>query len=162
MFFPVPARCDCNDLSSEPRTKRNSAAQPCRQSLTTKGVGVRTRILILHRAALAAILVGFAIFQSYIGAAHAASGDRGPEFRVDVDSPKPLPNKWLIGDVAGDVEDGLHRTRIIQRPSALSAVGAGAEWTSRRLERPLRAPSAMRFAQPGNLLVRQPLVSLRL
>ncbi len=50
MFFPALARRDCNDLSSEPRTKRNSAAQPCRQSLTTKGVGVRTRILILHRS----------------------------------------------------------------------------------------------------------------
>ena len=162
MFFPVLARCDCNDLSSEPRTKRNSAAQSRRQSLITKGVGVRTRFLILHRAAFAALLVGLAIFQSYIGTAHAASGNRGPEFTVDADSPEPMPHKWLVGDVAGAAVDGLGRIRIIQRPSTLSADEAGAEWTPRRSECRLHVPSAMRSGPSANLFVRQPLVSLRL
>jgi hypothetical protein len=39
-----------------------------------------------------------------------------PEFKVDADWPKALPNQWLVGQVAGVAVDRNDTIWIIQRP----------------------------------------------
>jgi DNA-binding beta-propeller fold protein YncE len=93
--------------------------------------------------------------------ASAAENDRGrnrpqsrdaPEFRVDADWPKPLPNKWLLGQVAGVAVDRNDRIWIIQRPGSLTVDEAGADQVPPRSECCKRAPSVMQFDREGNLL----------
>jgi hypothetical protein len=45
--------------------------------------------------------------------------DSIPVFRVDPFWPKPLPNKWLIGQVAGVAVDSRNHIWIIHRPNSL-------------------------------------------
>ena len=113
---------------------------------------MRTRVLVLNLAAVAAICAGLATFQSYVGTAQATNSNRGPEFRVDPDWPKPLPNKWLVGQVAGVAVDRLDHIWIIQRQSTLTADEAGAEQIPPRSECCMRAPAVMQFDRAGNLL----------
>ena len=76
-----------------------------------------------------------------------------PEFKVDHDWPKPLPNQWLVGQVAGIAVDRHDTIWIIQRPGSLTAdeAGGGAE-TPPRSECCFPAPSVMQFDARGNLL----------
>jgi DNA-binding beta-propeller fold protein YncE len=113
---------------------------------------MRARVLVLNLAAVAAICAGLATFQSYVGTAQATNSNRGPEFRVDPDWPKPLPNKWLVGQVAGVAVDRLDHIWIIQRQSTLTADEAGAEQIPPRSECCMRAPAVMQFDRAGNLL----------
>ena len=71
-------------------------------------------------------------------------------FKVDADWPKELPNKWLVGQVAGIAVDRHDTIWLIQRPGSLTADEAGAE--TNRSECCFRAPSVMQFDQKGNLL----------
>ena len=82
-------------------------------------------------------LVGMAVLQ---GAAWAqtltvpympedASGSEVPEgvaqFAVDPFWPKPLPNNWIIGQVAGTAVDLEDNVWIIYRPSTVQGTHAG-------------------------------------
>jgi DNA-binding beta-propeller fold protein YncE len=49
------------------------------------------------------------------------STDPIPSFKVDPFWPKPLPNKWLIGQVAGVAIDSKNHVWIIHRPKSLGA-----------------------------------------
>lgn len=75
-----------------------------------------------------------------------------PEFKVDADWPKPLPNQWLVGQVAGIAVDRHDTIWIIQRPSTLTADEAGAAQNPPRSECCFPAPSVMQFDRKGNLL----------
>ena len=44
-----------------------------------------------------------------------------PQFKVDPYWPKPLPNNWMIGEIAGVMADAQDNIWIIQRPSTVSA-----------------------------------------
>ena len=48
-------------------------------------------------------------------------------FAVDPDWPKPLPNNWLVGQVAGVAVDRHDRIWIVQRPSSLTADERGSD-----------------------------------
>ena len=54
-----------------------------------------------------------------------------PEFKVDADWPKTLPNQWLVGQVAGVAVDRHDRIWIIQRPRTLTEDEAGPAQTPR-------------------------------
>ena len=45
--------------------------------------------------------------------------DSVPSFRVDPFWPKPLPNQWLIGQVAGVATDSKNHIWIVHRPNSL-------------------------------------------
>jgi DNA-binding beta-propeller fold protein YncE len=47
--------------------------------------------------------------------------DSIPSFRVDPLWPKPLPNKWLIGQVSGVAVDSKNHVWIVHRPKSLGA-----------------------------------------
>jgi DNA-binding beta-propeller fold protein YncE len=75
-----------------------------------------------------------------------------PEFKVDANWPKPLPNQWLFGQVAGVAVDRHDHIWIIQRPGSLTADEAGAVQNPPRSECCRPAPSVMKFDREGNLL----------
>lgn len=75
-----------------------------------------------------------------------------PEFKVDAEWPKELPNQWLLGQVAGIAVDRHDRIWIVQRPRTLTPDEAGAAQTPPRSECCRPAPSIMQFDRQGNLL----------
>lgn len=101
-----------------------------------------------------------------------------PSYELDVDWPKPLPNDWIIGQVAGIAVDADDNVWIVQRPRSLTDFEAGAtdaavdeagdvitndegvpvdELGNPRPAGPvagccLPAPSVMQFDPDGNLL----------
>lgn len=75
-----------------------------------------------------------------------------PDFKVDADWPKALPNQWLVGQVAGVAVDRQDRIWIVQRPLSLTADEAGAAQDPPRSECCHPAPSIMQFDKEGNLL----------
>lgn len=76
-----------------------------------------------------------------------------PKFRVDAQWPKPLPNQWLLGQVAGIAVDRHDTIWIVQRPASLTADESGAAQDPPRSECCFPAPSVMRFDVQGNLLM---------
>lgn len=75
-----------------------------------------------------------------------------PEFKVDHEWPKPLPNQWLLGQVAGIAVDRQDTIWLIQRPASLTPDEAGAVQVPPRSECCVPAPSVMQFDVRGNLL----------
>lgn len=103
------------------------------------------------------VLLAILVWQT----ATAGENDRGrnrprdheaPQFKVDADWPKPLPNKWLLGQVAGIAVDQNDRIWIVQRPLTLTVDEAGADQVPPRSECCRKAPSVMQFDRQGNLL----------
>ena len=61
-----------------------------------------------------------------------SSGCRGrkpaiPQFQVDALWPKPLPNNWILGQVAGITVDRFDRIWVVQRPGSLTPRERAAE-----------------------------------
>src|SRR3954466_7401503 len=55
-----------------------------------------------------------------------AAGAEVPKFEVDPFWPKPLPNNWTLGQVAGVAVDQRDHVWIMQRPRSLSRLAAAA------------------------------------
>jgi DNA-binding beta-propeller fold protein YncE len=83
-----------------------------------------------------------------------AQGPRSetPHYVVDPFWPKPLPNRWGIGQVAGIAVDSRDHIWIIQRPRSLTVDEAGAAQNPPRSECCVPAPSVMVFDVDGNLV----------
>ncbi len=75
-----------------------------------------------------------------------------PQFIVDPFWPKPLPNNWIIGQVAGVHVDSDDNIWIVHRPRSLSARERGAEQTPPIAKCCFAAPPVLQFDQSGNLL----------
>jgi hypothetical protein len=75
-----------------------------------------------------------------------------PDFKVDAEWPKTLPNQWLFGQVAGIAVDRQDTIWLIQRPRTLTEDEAGAAQTPPRSECCVPAPAVMQFDVRGNLL----------
>jgi len=67
-----------------------------------------------------------------------------PTFRVDPAWPKPLPNHWIIGAVAGVAVDARDHVWITHRPSTLQPNETRSIWRG--------APPVLEFDQDGNLV----------
>src|SRR3954471_7964656 len=67
-----------------------------------------------------------------------------PTFAVDPFWPKPLPNRWIIGAVAGVAVDARDHVWIVQRPSTLQPNETRAIWKP--------APPVLEFDVDGTLL----------
>ena len=77
---------------------------------------------------------------------------QAPKFTVDPFWPKPLPNRWLLGQVAGVAVDPLDHVWIVQRPRTLTDDEKGATLNPPRNECCVPAPPVMEFDGEGNLL----------
>ena len=69
---------------------------------------------------------------------------RVPTFRVDPMWPKPLPNRWIIGAVAGVAVDKHDHVWIVHRPSTLQPNETRSIWKA--------APPVLEFDADGTLL----------
>src|SRR5690348_16388450 len=67
-----------------------------------------------------------------------------PTFTVDPTWPKPLPNRWILGAVAGVHVDANDHVWIVHRPSTLQPNETRSIWRA--------APPVLEFDQAGNLL----------
>jgi DNA-binding beta-propeller fold protein YncE len=67
-----------------------------------------------------------------------------PVFQVDTTWPRPLPNHWLVGAVAGVAVDGQDHVWITHRPSTLQPNETRSFWRA--------APPVLEFDQEGNLV----------
>jgi len=74
----------------------------------------------------------------------ASARRRVPTFRVDSMWPKPLPNRWIIGAVAGVAVDKRDHVWIVHRPSTLQPNETRSFWKA--------APPVLEFDADGTLL----------
>lgn len=57
---------------------------------------------------------------------------RPPQFEVDPAWPKPLPNRWLMGQASGVAVDRHDHVWVVQRPKSLTDDERGATLTPPR------------------------------
>lgn len=75
-----------------------------------------------------------------------------PVFKVDPFWPKPIPNDWLIGQVAGVAVDSRDHIWIVQRPRSLSEIELGAAQDPPLSMCCKPAPPVMEFDADGNFV----------
>ncbi len=75
-----------------------------------------------------------------------------PQYMVDPFWPKPLPNNWILGQVAGIDVDEQDRVWIVHRPLSLSEREVGASLDPPVSKCCFAAPPVLAFDQSGNLL----------
>ncbi|MEA2939345.1 MAG: hypothetical protein QOC56_2849 [Alphaproteobacteria bacterium] len=81
-----------------------------------------------------------------------AQGAEVPKFEVDPFWPKPLPNNWTLGQVAGVAVDERDHVWIMQRPRSLSRLEAAAAQTPPRGKCCVPAPPVIEFDPAGNVV----------
>src|SRR5215467_2079383 len=75
-----------------------------------------------------------------------------PQFQVDALWPKPLPNNWILGQVAGITVDRFDRIWIVHRPDSLTPRERAAEHNPPESKCCVAAPPVLVFDQSGNLV----------
>jgi DNA-binding beta-propeller fold protein YncE len=73
-----------------------------------------------------------------------SSHAQAPSYEVDPFWPKPLPNQWLLGAVAGVAVDKQNHVWIVHRPSTLQPNETRSIWRA--------APPVLEFDAQGNLV----------
>ncbi len=91
--------------------------------------------------------LGVAFLSGFSGSAQSPAGV--PKFAVDPSWPKPLPNNWVVGQVAGVAVDSQDHIWILHRPATLAA-GRGANAAPPKPG--VAAPPVVEFDAAGNLL----------
>ena len=81
-----------------------------------------------------------------------ASGSEDLTYVVEASWPKPLPNQWILGQVAGVAVGSQGHVWIIHRPRTLTARETGAVQKPPLSGCCYPAPSVIEFDQKGNLL----------
>jgi DNA-binding beta-propeller fold protein YncE len=75
-----------------------------------------------------------------------------PQFLVDPFWPKPLPNNWILGQVAGIRVDRFDHIWVVHRPNSLSKRERAAEQNPPQAKCCVAAPPVLVFDQSGNLI----------
>jgi glyoxylase-like metal-dependent hydrolase (beta-lactamase superfamily II) len=99
------------------------------------------RFALLITSALAIVGAGF---QPARGRPERAPLQQAPSYAVDPFWPKPLPNHWLVGAVAGIAVDARDHIWITHRPSTLQPNETRSIWKA--------APPVLEFDQDGTLV----------
>jgi hypothetical protein len=76
----------------------------------------------------------------------------GPEFKVDPNWPKQLPNNWILGQIGGMTVDAQDHIWVFQRPRSLNEADRGATLTPKRSKCCVPAPSVVEFDAAGNVV----------
>jgi len=77
---------------------------------------------------------------------------KGPRYQVDPYWPKPLPNNWILGQVAGIATDKNDHIWIIHRPRTTTEDERGATLEPKRSKCCIPAPPVLEFDKKGNLI----------
>jgi hypothetical protein len=93
----------------------------------------------LQLSGVVALLSGAAL-----AATQAADPRAVPLYRVDPAWPKPLPNQWLVGAIAGVAVDARDHVWIVHRPGTLQPNETRSIWRA--------APPVLEFAPDGTLV----------
>lgn len=75
-----------------------------------------------------------------------------PDYKVDPDWPKQLPNNWIMGQVGGVAVDRYDHVWVLQRPRSNTVDELGAAQNPPRSDCCLPAPPVLEFDLDGNLL----------
>jgi DNA-binding beta-propeller fold protein YncE len=82
-----------------------------------------------------------------------------PKFAVDPAWPRPLPNGWIVGQVAGVAVDAQDHVWILHRPATLApgrgrgrGRGAGADTTPAPVKQGIPAPPVIEFDPAGTMV----------
>jgi DNA-binding beta-propeller fold protein YncE len=82
-----------------------------------------------------------------------ALADSGvPQFQVDPFWPKPLPAKWILGQVSGIAVDRFDRIWVVHRPNSLTERERAAEQNPPTAKCCIAPPPVLLFDSSGNLL----------
>ena len=102
----------------------------------------------MKRLAMGALgaLLAFVVFSPSSGA------QTVPQFQVDPFWPKPLPNNWLLGQVASVSVGPDDHVWLLQRPRSLTDDEKGATLKPPRNKCCVPAPSVMEFDAEGNFI----------
>ncbi|HMH49551.1 MAG TPA: hypothetical protein VK548_04915 [Candidatus Acidoferrum sp.] len=102
--------------------------------------------------ATATLCLVAAVLSAGPGDAQRAGEALAPRFVVDPFWPKPLPNRWIFGQVSGVAVDRHDHVWIVQRPKSLTEDERGATLTPPRSTCCVPAPPVMEFDPEGNLV----------
>ena len=75
-----------------------------------------------------------------------------PPIQVDPTWPKPLPNNWILGQVASVAVDAQDHVWIIQHPGSLTPDERGAALAPPRSKCRVPAPPVIGFDPEGNVV----------
>ena len=103
----------------------------------------------MHRLLLAALAAAFVAASTPVAA---QSNAKAPQFAVDPFWPKPLPDKWILGQVAGIAVDGKDNVWIIHRPATLVDDEKGAQKSPPETRCCIAPPPVLQFSPDGKLL----------
>src|SRR5260370_1563824 len=106
-------------------------------------------------ALFAALLVSLAAASAVIeqrAAAQAKSAVQAPRFEVDPLWPKPLPNKWILGQTIGVSVDAQDHVWIIHRAGSLEPGEVHATTAPPTAQCCAPAPPILAFDAAGNLV----------
>jgi DNA-binding beta-propeller fold protein YncE len=100
------------------------------------------------------VTIGVAAALACAGSSAAQRPDEvmAPRFVVDPAWPKPLPNRWILGQVSGVAVDRRDHVWIVQRPRSLTDDERGAALDPPRSLCCRPAPPVMEFDAEGHLL----------
>lgn len=93
-----------------------------------------------------------ALQQELANAKAVRQNKRLPDYKVDPDWPKQLPNNWIMGQVGGVAVDRYDHVWVLQRPRSNTVDELGAAQTPPRSNCCLPAPPVLEFDTEGNLL----------
>src|SRR4051812_2548281 len=99
--------------------------------------------------------VGFAFIAFLFGQSMQAQAEERagvPQFQVDAAWPKPLPNRWILGQVSGIPTDRYDRIWVVHRPGSLTPRERAAERTPPEAKCCVAAPPVLVFDASGNFL----------
>ncbi len=94
----------------------------------------------------------FAIAATLVAMGCAQVPTREGGYSVDAAWPKPLPNNWILGQVAGIAVDARDHVWLIHRPKTLIDEEKGAALSPPRAKCCVAAPPVIEFDGEGNLL----------
>jgi DNA-binding beta-propeller fold protein YncE len=106
------------------------------------------RLTVAAVAAMLAIAIAIAI--GHLATEARAEGP--PQFAVDPFWPKPLPDNWILGQVAGIAADNDDNVWIVHRPSTLVDDEKGAQKSPPETRCCIAAPPVLQFSADGKLL----------
>jgi DNA-binding beta-propeller fold protein YncE len=99
----------------------------------------------VHRIGLTLIIISALAVLTFAQRSPAPPGERlAPAYEVEPAWPKPLPNRWIIGAVAGVAVDAKNHVWIVHRPSTLQPNETRSIWRA--------APPVLEFDAEGALV----------
>jgi hypothetical protein len=99
----------------------------------------------VRRPGTAAAVIALALGGAMCGQRGAPIGPaQVPQFQVDPGWPRPLPNRWLVGAIAGVAVDSRNHVWIVHRPGTLQPNETRSVWSA--------APPVIEFDRDGTVV----------